>query len=216
MAARADNGGSGVSSPFFAYLSKLRWVIRWGMKRNVVQENVMEHSWEVATIAHALALIRNRLYGGTVDANAVAAAALYHDASEVITGDLPSPVKYHSDAIRDAYKSIEAKAEQELVDLLPAALRADFAAYMIEHNLPAGHRQLVKAADTIAAYLKCQAEIAAGNQEFSSAGKDIEHRLQAYDDLPEVAYFLQEFLPGYRLTLDELMLRKPGSSPDAS
>lgn len=198
-----------MSSPFFAYLSKLRWVIRWGMKRNVVQENVMEHSWEVATIAHALALTRNRLYGGAVDANAVAAAALYHDASEVITGDLPSPVKYHSDAIRDAYKSIEAKAERELIGLLPEALQADFAAYMVEHELPAEHRQLIKAADTIAAYLKCQAELAAGNQEFSSAGKDIERRLVAYEALPEVGYFLREFLPGYRLTLDELMLHKP-------
>ncbi|TNF36708.1 MAG: 5'-deoxynucleotidase [Gammaproteobacteria bacterium] len=197
-----------MGSPFFAYLSKLRWVIRWGMKRNVVQENVMEHSWEVATIAHALALIRNRLYDGQVDANAVAAAALYHDVSEVITGDLPSPVKYHSDAIRDAYKSIEAKAEQELVALLPEPLQASFSAYMLEHALPAEHRQLIKAADTIAAYLKCQAEIAAGNHEFSSAGKDIERRLQAYDELPEVAYFLKEFLPGYRLTLDELMLHK--------
>ncbi len=197
-----------MGSPFFAYLSKLRWVIRWGMKRNVVQENVMEHSWEVATIAHALALIRNRLYQGQVDANAVAAAALYHDVSEVITGDLPSPVKYHSDAIRDAYKSIEAKAEQELVALLPEALQSAFAGYMIEHQLPEEHRQLIKAADTIAAYLKCQAEIAAGNHEFSSAGKDIERRLKAYDALPEVGYFLSEFLPGYRLTLDELMLHK--------
>ncbi|HEY9035977.1 MAG TPA: 5'-deoxynucleotidase [Pseudomonadales bacterium] len=197
-----------MGSPFFAYLSKLRWIIRWGMKRNVVQENVMEHSWEVATIAHALALIRNRLYAGTVDANAVAAAALYHDVSEVITGDLPSPVKYHSDAIRDAYKSIEAKAEQELVALLPEPLRESFSCYMIEHQLPAEHRQLIKAADTIAAYLKCQAEIAAGNHEFSSAGKDIERRLKAYDALPEVVYFLKEFIPGYRLTLDELMLHK--------
>lgn len=172
----------------------------------------MEHSWEVATIAHALALIRNRLFGGTVNADAVAAAALYHDVSEVITGDLPSPVKYHSDAIRDAYKSIEAKAEQELVGLLPELLRADFGRYMTAHALPEDHRQIIKAADTIAAYLKCQAELNAGNHEFSSAARDIERRLEAHDQ-PEVRYFLDEFLPGYRLTLDELMLHKPSAQP---
>ncbi|HUH36724.1 MAG TPA: 5'-deoxynucleotidase, partial [Spongiibacteraceae bacterium] len=133
-------------SHFFAYISKLRWITRWGLKRNSIHENVMEHSWEVATIAHGLALIRNRLYGGAVDANAVATAALYHDCSEVITGDLPSPVKYHSPALQSAYKSIEHAAEQELVALLPEALRADFAAVMLEGSLPREHRQLIKAA----------------------------------------------------------------------
>src|SRR5690606_8048371 len=123
---------------------------RWGLKRNTIHENVMEHSWEVATIAHALALIRNRLFAGDLDANAIATAALYHDCSEVITGDLPSPVKYHSPAIQQAYHAIERAAEQELVALLPEALRADFAKVMIESDLPLAHRQLIKAADTIA------------------------------------------------------------------
>lgn len=197
-----------MGSPFFAYLSKLRWVIRWGMKRNVIQENVMEHSWEVATIAHALALIHNRLYGGQVDAGAVAVAALYHDASEVITGDLPSPVKYHSEAIRQAYKSIEKQAEQELVALLPEALRADFGACMLDSLWSVQQRRLVKAADTLSAYVKCLAEVQAGNVEFSGAERDIARRLQDFDDMPEVGYFLKEFLPAYRLTLDELMLRR--------
>src|SRR5690606_31135104 len=176
-------------SHFFAYLSKLRWIVRWGLKRNTIHENVMEHSWEVATIAHALALIRNRLYGGDVDANAVAATALYHDCSEVITGDLPSPVKYHSPAIRQAYQAIERAAEEELVAQLPEPLRADYAAVMLESEQPPLHRQLVKAADTIAALLKCEAELKAGNQEFETAAMDIRQRLATYD-LPEVGYFM--------------------------
>lgn len=194
-------------SHFFAYLSKLRWIVRWGLKRNTIHENVMEHSWEVATIAHALALIRNRCFGGSVDANAIAAAALYHDAAEVITGDLPSPVKYHSAAIRQAYHAIERAAEQELVALLPEALRDDYAALMLEHSLPAEHRQLLKAADTIAALLKCEAELKAGNREFEKAAEEIRERLADFA-LPEVDYFMQQFVPSYQLTLDELLLRR--------
>ena len=194
-------------SHFYAYISKLRWITRWGLKRNTIQENVMEHSWEVATLAHALALIRNRYFDGTVDANAVATAALYHDCSEVITGDLPSPVKYHSTAIQQAYHSIERAAERELVALLPEALRDDFSTLMVEDNLPLEHRQLIKAADTIAAYLKCQAELKAGNREFEKAAEDIKQRLAAYG-LAEVDYFLSTFAPSYQLTLDELLLRK--------
>lgn len=194
-------------SHFFAYISKLRWITRWGLKRNTIRENVMEHSWEVATLAHALALIRNRCFDGSVDANAVATAALYHDCSEVITGDLPSPVKYHSPAIQQAYHSIERAAEHELVALLPENLRRDFAAVVVEDNLPLEHRQLIKAADTIAAYLKCQAELTAGNREFKKAAEDIKQRLAAYH-LPEVDYFMSAFAPSYQLTLDELLLRR--------
>lgn len=193
-------------SHFFAYISKLRWILRWGLKRNITPENVMEHSWEVATIAHALALLRRRSDPG-IDPNAVAAAALYHDCSEVITGDLPSPVKYHSRAIQQAYHTIERDAQQELIGLLPAELRADYAALMIEENLPTVHRQLIKAADTIAAYLKCQSELAAGNREFETAAEDIKRRLDQYE-LPEVAYFMATFVPSYQLTLDQLLLRQ--------
>lgn len=195
-----------MKSHFFAYISKLRWIVRWGMKRNAIQENVMEHSWEVATIAHALAIIRNRIFDGAVDANAVAAAALYHDCSEVITGDLPSPIKYHSTAMQAAYKSIEHDAEKELLALLPAPLQKDFHAVLIEEALPAEFRQLIKAADTITAYLKCQAELKAGNCEFEKAAEQIENRLNDYH-LPEVDYFLKTFAPSYQLTLDELLVR---------
>ncbi len=194
-------------SHFFAYVSKLRWIVRWGLKRNTIHENVMEHSWEVATIAHALGLIRNRYFGGNIDANALAVAALYHDAAEVITGDLPSPVKYHTPEIQQAYHAIERAAEQELVALLPDALRDDYAALMIESSLPPEQRQLLKAADTIAALLKCEAELKAGNNEFEKAAAEIRQRLAGYT-LPEVDFFMQQFVPSYQLTLDELLLRR--------
>lgn len=193
-----------MKSHFFAYISKIRWISRWGLKRNAIPENVMEHSWEVSTIAHALAIIRNRLYGGNVDVNAVATAALYHDCSEVITGDMPSPIKYHSKAIQEAYKSIEAKAERELVALLPVELQQDFAAVMVEENIPRSTMQLIKAADTLSAYIKCKAEIACGNGEFAKAAEDLAVRVQRYN-LPEVDYFIKVFVPSYQLTLDELL-----------
>mgnify|MGYP000106079974 CR=1 FL=1 len=193
-----------MKSHFFAYISKIRWIVRWGLKRNAIPENVMEHSWEVATIAHALGVIRNRVYGGSVDVHQMATAALYHDCSEVITGDMPSPIKYHSLSIQQAYKTIEHEAERELIGLLPSELRGDFAAVMEESNLPKAQLQLIKAADTLSAYLKCQAELATGNQEFSKAADDIAMRLSAYQ-LPEVDYFLKVFAPSYQLTLDELL-----------
>lgn len=193
-----------MKSHFFAYVSKIKWIARWGLKRNAITENVMEHSWEVSTIAHCLAIIRNRIYNGEVDANAVAVAALYHDCSEVITGDMPSPIKYHSKAIQEAYKSIEAKAERELVALLPEELQADFSAVMVEDNIAREIRQLVKAADTLSAYIKCKAEIACGNAEFSKAAEDLAIRIERYN-LPEVDYFIKVFAPSYQLTLDELL-----------
>lgn len=195
-----------MTSHFFAYISKLRWILRWGLKRNVTPENVMEHSWEVATIAHALALLRKRT-DPTLDANAVAAAALYHDCSEVITGDLPSPVKYHSGAIQQAYHRIERDAQQELIGLLPEELRDAYAECMVEERLPVASRQLIKAADTIAAFLKCQSELTAGNREFETAAEDIKRRLEQYA-LPEVDYFMTTFVPSYQLTLDQLLLRQ--------
>ena len=115
-----------MKSHFYAYISKTRWLQRWGLKRNVVTENVMEHSWEVSTIAHALALIKNKYFDGDLDVNAIVVAALYHDCGEVITGDMPSPIKYHSPEITRAYKSIEHQAEKELLGLLPEELQQEF------------------------------------------------------------------------------------------
>lgn len=191
-------------SHFFAYISRLRWIKRWGLMRNAIEENVATHSWEVATIAHALALIRNRHFGGRINADRVAAAALYHDATEVITGDLPTPVKYHSTVMREAFGDIEHKAEAELLALLPTDLREDFAPYVRESRLPAEDRELIKAADRLSAWLKCRAEIRAGNKEFDPAARQILRRLEQ-DELPEVAYFLSVFAPSYDCPLDNLL-----------
>ncbi|MEX2475082.1 5'-deoxynucleotidase [Marinobacter sp.] len=191
-------------SHFFAYVSRLRWIKRWGLMRNAIEENVATHSWEVATLAHALALIRNRHFGGSVNADRIAAAALYHDATEVITGDLPTPVKYHSQVMREAFGDIEHKAEAELLALLPPDLRDDFAPYVRESQLSREERELIKAADRLSALLKCQAEIRTGNTEFEPAAEQIARRLDQ-DGLPEVAYFMEVFAPGYQQPLDNLL-----------
>lgn len=191
-------------SNFFAYLGRLRWIKRWGLKRNIDEENVMEHSWQVATIAHALAVIHNRLYDGNINEYKVATAALYHDASEIITGDLPSPIKYHSDKIRHAYKEIEAEAERELLKLLPDSLREHYTSLLLHDHMDDDTARFVKAADIISAHLKCQAEMQAGNQEFKTALADIERRIRALD-MPEVQYFMATFNEGYLMTLDELL-----------
>ena len=193
-----------MTSHFFAYIDKLRWVIRWGLKRNTVPENVKEHSWDVATIAHALAVIRNRVFGGDVDVNAVVVAAIYHDSVEAVCSDVITPVKYHSSKIREAFKEVEQTAEKELVAMLPEELRGDFSRYLIEDNLPQEHQQLVKMADTITAYLKCQMELKNGNMQFSKAAETIGERLKSYEQ-PEIDYFLRVFAPSYDLTLDEIL-----------
>ncbi|MEQ1637467.1 MAG: 5'-deoxynucleotidase [Methylococcales bacterium] len=193
-----------LSSSFYAYLSRLRWIKRWGLKRNAHDENVMEHSWEVAVIAHTLALIKNRYYGGQVDANAVAAAALYHDVTEVITGDLPTPIKYHSAAISAAYKQIEKQAEIELLNLLPTGLRGDFQVLIQQDKMSEEAIQLIKAADKISAYLKCQAELKAGNREFETAAEQLALKI-AESEQEEVIFFMQTFAPSCGLTLDGLM-----------
>lgn len=193
-----------MKSHFYAYISKLRWLQRWGLKRNTVNENVMEHSWEVATIAHALALIKNRFFDGKLDVNAIVVAALYHDCGEVITGDLPSPIKYHTPEITQAYKAIERQAELELLNLLPNELKLDYREVLIEDLVPEEHRAIIKAADTIAAFIKCRTEVKAGNQEFSKAEETVKARLESLQ-MPEVHYFMEVFIDSYGLTLDELL-----------
>jgi 5'-deoxynucleotidase len=191
-------------SHFFAYISRLRWIRRWGLMRNAIEENVATHSWEVATLAHALAIIRNRHFGGQVDVDRIAAAALYHDATEVITGDMPTPVKYHSKVMREAFGDIEHKAEAELLALLPGDLQADFAPYIQESRWSEQEKELIKAADRLSAMWKCQAEMQAGNKEFETAAGHIRQKLEA-DGLPEVMYFLEVFAPGYQRPLDNLL-----------
>lgn len=191
-------------SHFFAYVSRLRWIKRWGLMRNAIEENVATHSWEVATLAHALAIIRNRHFGGDADVDRIAASALYHDATEVITGDMPTPVKYHSKVMREAFGDIEHKAEAELLALLPDDLREDFAPYIRESGWSAGEKELIKAADRLSALLKCEAEIQAGNKEFEPAAGHIRQKLEK-QALPEVMYFLEVFAPSYQRPLDNLL-----------
>lgn len=192
------------ASHFFAYIGRLRWIRRWGLMRNAIDENVATHSWEVATIAHALAVIRNREFGGDTNPETVVTAALYHDATEVITGDMPTPVKYHSAVMREAFQDIEHKAADELLALLPEHLREDFAPYIKESRLDGDVAELVKAADRLSALLKCEAEIQAGNREFEPAARQIRQRLEE-ENLPEVGYFLEVFAPGYSQPLDHLL-----------
>lgn len=198
-----------LSSKFYAYLSRLRWIKRWGLMRNAQEENVMEHSWEVATIAHALALIKNRYYDGNINAQAVATAALYHDVSEVITGDLPTPIKYFSAQITSAYQDIEKQSVQALIEQLPDKLQDEYAELIDEQRIPDSHRELIKAADSISAYLKCRMELNAGNQEFSIAAIEIEKKLRN-KMLPEVNFFMQHFAPACGLTLDSLIDSESG------
>ncbi|MEY3190708.1 MAG: hypothetical protein RIS10_825 [Pseudomonadota bacterium] len=193
-----------INSSFYAYLSRLRWIKRWGLKRNAHDENVMEHSWEVSVIAHTLALIKNRYFEGNLDANAIATAALYHDITEVITGDLPTPIKYHSREINNAYKQIEKQAELELLALLPIELRSDFELLIHHDKMPEEHVRIIKAADKISAYLKCQAELKAGNKEFEIAAEQIALTINEFKDL-EVMFFMRAFVPSCALTLDGLM-----------
>lgn len=196
-------------SRFLAYVSRLRFIARWGLKRNTYTENVVEHSWEVAVIAHLLATIRNTQFGDHIDANAVAAAALFHDAGEVLTGDMPSPVKYHSPEITRAYKAIEHQAQTELWQLLPAAMREAYRPLLVDEAMPAQYQGLIKTADTLSALLKCRHEVRAGNREFETANADISLKVEALaEQQPEVRYFLDHFEPAFEMTLDELLSRR--------
>ena len=190
-----------MKSHFFAYISRMRFIQRWALMRNTAPENVQEHSHQVAVLAHALAVIRNEKFGGTADPGAVAVAALYHDASEILTGDMPTPIKYDNPAIRAAYKDVEAVAERRLLDFLPEDLRAAYVPVLTEVE-PETER-LVKAADKLSAYIKCVEELKAGNNEFREAAAQTRRALEGYG-LPEVSYFLETFMDSFALTLDEL------------
>ncbi|MBT8149699.1 MAG: 5'-deoxynucleotidase [Gammaproteobacteria bacterium] len=203
-----------MKSHFFAYLSKMRWINRWGMKRNAIQENVMEHSFEVAAIAHCLAIVAKHVFSRDIDPGSVLAAALYHDASEVLTGDLPSPIKYHNRKIRDAYKEVEYAAEREMLSTLPPELQPVYQEFLLHDSQQEDTEALVKAADLIASLIKCKAELNAGNKEFAKAVGDVEQRLENMA-MQEVDYFRQHFLHSFDLTLDELITHSEQLFPDA-
>ncbi len=186
---------------FFALISRMRYIGRWGLMRNSLPENIQEHSHMVAVIAHALALIGKELYGKDINPQSCATAALYHDASEIITGDLPTPIKYSNDMIKNSYKELEHQASLRLLKLLPEELRGSFEPLLLEADQEV--TAYVKAADKLAAYIKCIEERKAGNNEFISAEAQILGVLQA-NPLPELKYFMDNFIPAFELTLDEL------------
>lgn len=192
-----------VTSHFFAYLARLKFIHRWGLMRNTRAENTQEHSLQVAMIAHALALIHNRFFGGAFDPDRTALLAVFHDAEEVITGDVPTPIKYFSPSIKEALGGIETVARQRLVGMLPPELRADYTPLFFPATEDAASWRLVKHADKISAYLKCLEEAKAGNEEFERAEQAIHRELQSLED-PAVRYFLDAFVPSFSLTLDEL------------
>lgn len=190
-----------MSHNFFAYIARMRFIDRWALMRNSYTENIQEHSHQVAVLAHALAEIRNTYFGGQVDPGAVAAAALYHDATEILTGDMPTPIKYYNPAIRENYRKIEAVAAEKLVGMLPPELQQTYADILRPADPEV--EELVKAADKLSAHIKCLEERKAGNSEFEKAARQTLAALESYD-LPEVRWFMEHCLGGFSLTLDEL------------
>lgn len=187
---------------FFALISRMRYIGRWGLMRSSIPENVQEHSHMVAVIAHALGVIRREVFGRECDPNALAAAALFHDAPEIITGDLPTPVKYHSGDLTAAYKEVERGAAEKLVSMLPVELQSAYKP-LISGKVGDGAERLVKAADRLSAYIKCIEERKAGNLEFLSAERQTLERIRSME-LPEAEYFLEHFIPAFEQDLDGL------------
>jgi 5'-deoxynucleotidase len=190
-------------SHFFAYLSRMKLIERWALMHNIKSENVTEHSLQVAMIAHALGVIGNKYFAKDLHPERLALLGLFHDATEVFTGDMPTPAKYFSPEIRDAYKELESAAGRKLLSFLPEELRPDYESLIFQNNRNDPHILMVKAADSICAYLKCLEEISSGNREFARAKFTIEEKIRAYD-LPEVNYFMKCFAPSFSLTLDEM------------
>ncbi len=191
-----------MANEFYALISRMRYITRWGLMRNSFSENVQEHSHMAAVLAHGLALIRRDILDlPGPDPDRCAAAGLYHDASEILTGDLPTPVKYFNPEIKRAYKQVERVSGEKLLSMLPEALRPSYE-HLIQEDDPET-LPIVKAADKLSAYIKCVEELKAGNQEFESAARQT---MQAMEEMnrPELDYFLREFLPAFSLNLDQL------------
>ena len=190
-----------MSHSFFAYVFRMRYITRWALMRNTRTENVEEHSYEVAVLAHALAAIGREVFHKDVDPDRAATAALFHDAPEIITGDMPTPIKYYNPGLKAAYKQVEAVAQDKLLSMLPPELVAVYGPLMREND--GSVRRYVKAADKLAAYIKCVEEGKAGNSEFKMAAGQILAALKEMD-MEELDWFMERFLPAFELTLDEL------------
>lgn len=189
-----------MESKFFAFMSRMRFIDRWSLMRNTFRENNAEHSLMTAFIAHGLAVIENEKFGGSFDACKIGMIGAYHEASEVITGDMPTPIKYFSPEMRDAYKSVESVARETILSTLPEEFRGEYDGII---NATPEEYRLVKYADKLTAYIKCVEETANGNSEFKKAAKSIEKELLAYKS-KSVDYFLDTFVPPFALTLDDL------------
>ncbi len=188
---------------FFSFMAKMKHIKRWGLMRNTREENIQEHSLQAAMIAHALALIKNTYFDGHVDAERVMAVAVFHEAGEVITGDLATPIKYYNPEINQAYKQIERVAEQKLIGMLPIELKNEYSDLILNREQDSEIYKIVKAADKICAYLKCVEEMSAGNHEFAKAKETLEKVIKQ-TDMKEVQFFMEHFVPSFDLTLDEL------------
>ncbi|MCD8041136.1 MAG: 5'-deoxynucleotidase [Clostridia bacterium] len=191
-----------MSYDFYAFLDRMKYIKRWSLMRSVREENIMEHSQEVALIAHALAVINNKYCGGNADGGKCVLYAVYHECSEVVTGDLPTPIKYFNSSINGAYKDLEGLACDRLLTMLPEEMKEDIAEY-VKPDTQSIEWKLVKAADRFSAYIKCLEEKRCGNTEFEKARKSIEEDLMGRK-MPEVTKFFELFIGGYEKTLDEL------------
>ncbi len=187
---------------FFSMLSRMKYINRWGLMRNTISENICEHSLDVAFIAHSLAVLRNKRFNGDLNAERVALLAMYHDTTEIITGDLPTPVKYYSNKIKDAYNEVEDIAKNKMLSYLPEDLREEYSCLFYHCEEDNELWKLVKAADRLSALIKCIEERRMGNADFEKAEISILNSIKEID-LPEVQCFLNEFIPAFTLTLDE-------------
>ena len=194
-------------SHFFAHLSRLKLINRWPLMRNVRTENVSEHSLQVAFVAHALAIIKNKRFNGNVNPERIALLAMYHDASEVITGDLPTPTKYYNPQITTEYKKIEKIAQNKLINMLPKELQEDFRSLIDDNFYEETEKNIIKQADALCAYLKTIEELSAGNNEFRLAEQRLKKTLSDRNS-PEMDYFLDVFVPSFSLSLDEITMDK--------
>lgn len=191
-----------MSYNFYAFMDRMKYIKRWQLMRSVSDENIMEHSQQVAMLTHALAVISNKVYGGNVNAGKAVLYAVYHECSEVLTGDMPTPIKYYNNSIQGAYKDLEEKACDKLLKTLPEELRGEFA-LSVKPDTACKEYALMKAADRLSAYIKCLEELRCGNKEFLKAEKSIKKDLLSRN-LPEVNYFFENFIKSFSLTLDEL------------
>ena len=198
-------------SNFFAFISRMKYINRWGLMRNIKEENVSEHSLDVAVISHALAVIQKKRLNMDVNPERIALYAIYHDASEIFTGDMPTPVKYYNSVIKSAYKEMELSVNERLLNMLPHDLKDEFEAVLIPKENEKEIWKTIKAADKISAYIKCIEEEKSGNKEFLKAKQSLLQEIEKMN-MPDVKIFMDEFLEGYSLTLDEMEM---SDAPDA-